>query len=457
MSLAIHHLDCRYTVPRNGEPEQRVRERLDRAATNELPNALRRSAQAGDADGALCFIERIEIDTILDTNANDYNLAQRWAESLWAAVARRLRNGERVIVFRRRSDYVSAFVLDLVDGAAEQVWYYRELLTAGLTAPDQAMRALTADIDAGREALIEIHRQNRLREVLRWLGESRVEAVVAACLVPSSPDFVPAGAPRRWLEAIRRQRFVPSGHAAADTAMLYLQVLRDAPELGPDVNLGRFVAAVLALARIDGLAPLLRNDVEWDCIRPRLATVAQARFLRTLLQTVPPADVAAVIEELKSKPEQSSGRMFETEHAGVFLLASSVLDLEVAEDSDEWRALLFFTLTRALGRRDDATIAAFCGLGRAPDERFDDELLAPVASRLLRHFARRLGAFDGSSAAYLYRTFLRGDGVVTLSEKRIAVRFLTCPMRVILRMAGFGSEPLPLPWAAGARLELDLD
>ena len=103
MSLAIHHLDCRYVVPRNGEPEQRVRARLDHAATTEMPSALQRRVDDGDASGALCFIERMEIDTFIDVRANDYGLAQRWADSLWTAVVRRVRGGDGVIVFPRRA------------------------------------------------------------------------------------------------------------------------------------------------------------------------------------------------------------------------------------------------------------------------------------------------------------------------------------------------------------------
>lgn len=455
MSLAIDHLDCRYLVPRNGDPEQRVRARLDHAATTDLLSALQRRVDDDRGDDALCFIETMETDTVLDARANDYGLAQRWAESLWNAVARRVRAGDGVIVFPRRSEYVSAFVLDLVTGAAGSIWYYAELLAAGHSAQEQAARALTADPDAGRDALVDLHARGRLREVLRWLGEERVEAVVAACLLPRSPDFVPAGAPRRWLDAIRAHRFLPAGHLATDTAVLYLQLLRDQPSLGPDVNLARFVEGVLALTRVETLAPLLRED-DWTRIRPQLASVEQARFLRTLLQTVGPREVAQAIEELQPRRANASENTFTTAHAGVSLLASSVLDLELPDDrdDDDFRELLFFTLSAALGRRDDATIAAFCGLDAAPED--TPWLVERVATELLRNFARRLGAFSASSAEYLYRNFLRGDGIVTVSSKRIAVRFETCPMRVVLRMAGFG-EPIALPWIRGAVLELDLE
>jgi len=76
---------------------------------------------------------------------------------------------------------------------------------------------------------------------------------------------------------------------------------------------------------------------------------------------------------------------------------------------------------------------------------------------MMADFRQRLGAFSESSNEYIHRNLVRCRGSVALSPARMSVRFLICPLRVVLRMAGFNSAPLEMPWAGNRLLEIDLD
>jgi hypothetical protein len=564
MTISIDHLDCHYTVPR--QDASAVRARLDRLATTALPAALQNRVEPlpGD-DGSFCFIERLEIDTPLGGATAEQQIADRWADSLWSALAKRIRNGDGVTIFANRSDYVASFLLDLLASPYDPRWYFAPLFaaTAGMSVPAGAAHALLEDPDAGRDALIAIHQHGRLHELLQLLGDDHLDEIVHRCLLPASPEVVFGTTVKRWVDAIRSvraaARFVPTGHASHDTIVLYLETLAARPDLGPDVNLARFIVRLLDLVpacnTIDGLADALRNG-DFAAARPLLKSPDQVRFVGSLLQAVTPREIVALIDAVQPDAAGATERTLHTAYAGVFLLASSVIALDLSETLPPLP--FFLAIARSLGENDaainDAGVAAFAGLSAPPSPaslaralagisltltgkagtlsnrepfspagfgggegadrrmrgRFTRSSLAHVcrshlsgrrpphppsapsppaknrggrrtldkrawqriqadrkrvadaeseiqaiSTSLLQHFAGRLGAFRDSGAAYLQSNFLRGHGVVTVSEHRLTVRFLTCPMRVVLRMTGFAA-PLAMPWNENRRLELEL-
>lgn len=287
---------------------------------------------------------------------------------------------------------------------------------------------------------------------------------------------------------------------ARDTLVLCFEILSARPELGPDVNLARFVWRVLELrstcARLPHLPELIRGG-DWYLIRPQLESVEQARFLASLMQAVSAPEIASAVERLQPETADTIKRQFLTEHAGAFLLASAALEAEPWEKKGPFS--LYLTVLQCLGAPNaartivDPGLAAFAGLDAPPSpedlaeqlaawtpplaaqetgdswfslaapggplEAFPaiDAFLQPAGRGLLRNFLKRLGAFSDSTPKYTYANFLHCRGVVSLSAGRISVRYLTCPLRVVLRMAGFGSSPVALPWAGNKLLELDLD
>src|SRR5206468_6553750 len=95
----------------------------------------------------------------------------------------------------------------------------------------------------------------------------------------------------------------------------------------------------------------------------------------------------------------------------------------------------------------------------APLEAFPaiDAWLQPRSKAMMADFRQRLGAFSDSTHEYIHRNLLRCRGVITVAPAQVSVRFLICPLRVVLQMAGLASSPLLMPWAGNRFLEIDLD
>ena len=109
-------------------------------------------------------------------------------------------------------------------------------------------------------------------------------------------------------------------------------------------------------------------------------------------------------------------------------------------------------------RKDEAADFLVCVDGEASAaERLLDASLAPVSSYVLARFAARLGAFSGSSPEYLRQNFLECRAEIDFSAERIAVRFLTCPLQMILRMAGYGNSSWSAPWLDDRKLEFHFE
>lgn len=82
-----------------------------------------------------------------------------------------------------------------------------------------------------------------------------------------------------------------------------------------------------------------------------------------------------------------------------------------------------------------------------------DAALTEVSVAILYWFSSKLGAFVGSSPGYLYRNFLNSHAEIEVSAEHIVVHFLTSPLQVVLRLAGFDHTTWEVPWLAKRRVE----
>jgi hypothetical protein len=315
---------------------------------------------------------------------------------------------------------------------------------------------------------------------------------------------------------------------------LYLKLLNQHPELGPDVNLARFIWDVLALVEsIQGLThrpPLLRciETEDWSELLPQLSP--SQRWLTTLVREASGPAVAALLRDLGVDASQPITRRLFTPFGGLFLLLPSLIDLELYEFLQQCpypnpqgcskASLLLWVMTlQCLGPEQasqsltDPALTLLAGLLR-PLDRSDlntygdtltpamhtefrqaflahqttithqpylsilerqappnskhlnalqlssadppllgnpewDQALAPASELLLRWFTTKLGAFAGSSPDYIRRNFLESQAEIEVSEEEIMVTFLTCPLQMVLKMAGFEGNCWQLEWLGG--------
>lgn len=91
-----------------------------------------------------------------------------------------------------------------------------------------------------------------------------------------------------------------------------------------------------------------------------------------------------------------------------------------------------------------------------PDAEWD-AVLARVSGTVLQAFAAKLGAFAESSPTYLCQNFLESQAAIKLSQHQLIVRFLTCPLQMVLRMAGFDHNTWDVPWLENRQLSFQFD
>jgi len=557
-TIAIRQFNVRYNVARFSTGEAAptldkptdIQRRLDQIASQLLAQALENQlAQWNDADGALYFIEQLHFDLSLDlSHSDDRQLATVWAGALYGSIQRTLsQSGMGVVCFRDRSEFLASFLEDLLRGQAWDHWYYQEFANLRSLSMNQlASQVLLQDGDTGREALLELAKRNSLELLLATLSDQDVEAIASHCLLPPGPTVILSNTCGRWIDGLRSllSRGVPlTAVIARDVTRLYLGLLRQQPELGPDVNLARFIynmlhlrETVLGLGDRPGFLAQLAAD-NWTEAFHRLGRSPLQPLLRTLAREVAGTDLVGLLQDLQVEAPQPLMRRIGTAFGGVFFLVGAIADLDLypflqtcpypePEGIAKANLLLWLMALQCLGQgnlaqaRGDHGVLAFAGLARAPErewladyaagltaamhgafvqdlqahcqrvirqpDRFAyqrslsalpepsewlslhsapdsplpdeswDGALGVMSAIALQGFSAKLGAMAGSPS-YLSRNFLESTAEIGMSEGAIAIRFLTCPLQMVLRMAGFDSNTWAIPWLENRQLTFQFD
>ena len=532
-SIHIHHLDSHYRISKSQDRPSALQRRLDHIAKDLLARAWEdRIPQMGVPDDALYFIKSMAVNLTLDSaNRDDHALATSWAGALHQGIVRSLScRDHSVIVFRDRSEFVASFLGDLLRGRAWGNWYYHEFEFLQVFSISQAaLRVLTDDGDTGREALTELTRRGDLDLFLAALNDTEVEAIVSCCLLPPGPEIILTNRYAAWVQGLRSllasRRLPLTAVLARDVARLYLGLLCEQPELGPDVNLARFIRDVLRLRQED-----------WQQHEGR-------KFLTMLEREVPKTALAALLQDLQTQTQPAATSRVFTRYGGLFLLMPAMVEMRLHEflqscpypepqERSKSNLLLYVIALQCLGpqnaapARHDGGLARFAGLATAPasSQSFDkleaslqqyaqaltaemheafmksfqahhqeavqragfflrsqnissgqldnakafslnweaepflpeqewDLALATVSAAALQWFAAKLGAFADSTPDYLRRNFLESHAEIEVLADRLVVRFLTCPLQMVLRMAGFEHNTWEIPWLENRKLE----
>lgn len=538
-TITIHHFQGRYTVPGSTLNPGAVQRRLDRIAQERLTQTWENwLAPVHDPDEALYFVKDMAVNLTLDlSRLDDDGIAQVWMRSLHEGLRRTLgQRGSGVVVFRNRAEFIARFIDDLLRGNPWDCWYYQEFAPLkSLPLSQIVVQVLTADGDIGRDALLELAGWDSLTLLLASLSDTDVATIVAPCLLPPSPRVVLPNTYAVWVQSLR-ELLATKGINGAENRdrtgiRLYLTLLRQRPELGPDVNLARFIWDLLTLVEsIQGLTNRQRflrhiETEDWRELLPQLSS--PQRWLTNLVREASGPAVAALLRELGGEVVQPITRRLFTPFGGLFLLLPSLIDLELydflqhspypdPQGCSKGSLLLWVMALQCLGpghtsqALTDPALVLLGGLSHPLDrprlnayediltptmhtefhQAFQahqndiisqpyfsilqqqatsdpahlttlqlcsadapiltnpewDRALAPVSELLLRWFTTKLGAFAGSSPEYIRRNFLESQVEIEVSEEEIMVEFLTCPLQMVLRMAGFEGRQWEVTW-----------
>jgi hypothetical protein len=550
--IHIYQFNAQYNTTSSLEHPAALQRRLDQIAMDLLADALEARFSDGTAsDEPVYFIEQMAVDLTVDAaKLDDHQLATTWAKSLQEGIARTLsQGGSGVIVFSNRGEFLASFLRDLLAGQAWTCWYYQEFAALRSLSTGQAiLTVLTTDGDTGREALLTLTQQGQLDRLLALLSDAEVEAIARSCLLPSSPSVVLPNTVSVWIQAVRsrlQQGVTLTGILARDLTRLYLELLRHRPELGPDVNLARFIHNLLQLRQTvmarDDVAQFLQQLAadRWMGVLSQLDRSPAKQLLTTLMREVSGAEVVELLQNLQVDAPQTTSHLGVTPYGGIFLLVGAIADLELQDflercpypepkGMSKAGLLLWLVALQCLGRQNavqaqhDRGLALFAGLSHPPESSYlqeyaaaltpamheafaqmfqahynavsarpglfiyrrgissefadlsdwfslysDAEPLLPnpqwdltlaiVSSVVLQWFVAKLGAFAGSSPPFISQNFLESQAMIEVSSVGVTVRFLTCPLQMVLRMAGFDHNSWEVPWLENRQLTFQFD
>jgi hypothetical protein len=546
-TIHILEFNAQYNVARSLDNPTSLQRRLDRIASDLLARALedRLSHLSDSNDSAYVFIEQMDINLTLDTSiGDDLTLASTWARSLQEGIVRTLSQDSSVIVFRDRSAFIASFLEDLIQGRAEDFWYYAEFDDLRSMAIGSAiLNLLTQDGDVGRDALLELTRRDSLDRLLTRLTDTEVGAIAQQCLLPPSPRVMSS---RVWTDALRnllsRTPNLLQGTPAHGLMRIYCHLLRYHPELGPDVNLARFIWELLDLrqtvqqmANRSAFLNQLGSE-NWSVALSYLERGTGRQFLTNLQRELTGTEMVGLLHDLQVDVPTTPTQRVRTAFGGIFLLVGAIADLDLdsflqacpypdAQGIPKANLLLWLMALQCLGvgnleqAQRDRGVLGFAGLAKIPESEwlldyaarltgemhgaFEQDLLAhcqqiirqpdlfayqrlsippepsewlslhpapysPVSDEAwdnalgvmsaiaLQGFATRLGAMAGSPP-YLSRNFLESEAEIWVSEGAIEVNFLTCPLQMVLKMAGFEHFRWQIPWLGDRQLIFNFD
>lgn len=537
-SIRINHLDAQYLAPRSEDNHRTLQRRLDRIAAQMLTRTLENYfAFLGETE-TLYFIDELNVDLVLDISRNDDAVARTWGDALGESIRKTLIQGDGLIAFRDRAGYLTGLIEQFLHGSTRVEWFYAEFAQLGSLPVGQAIsKLLRENPDDGREAMLELTRRGDLDLLLSSLSDAELGEIVDECLLPASPSFITS--PQRWVRSLRQllsgDGFGLTSVLPRDVARLYLLTLRVAPELGPDVNLARFIrdllrlrTTVLSLRDRTAFLRLVEAEEVPLCLS-LLGESDGGTLLTMMVRESGGVETAGLLRDLGVSHTPTS--RFTTDFGGIFLLFPALLELGATGLFDlcsypdpatgSKRSLFLFLIgLQCLGPHakrawGDKALSTFAGMSEIPSRLMVNQYcatltptmhsdfaemvhLAPKTSRadaasgshqpataawfsidgdgeailaapqfeaalsllslaVMQKFAYKLGAFFDSSPEYLYQNFLASRATVELSADSIVVRFLTCRLQMVLRMAGFDHHFWQIPWLEDRKLEFKFD
>ncbi|MCI0584214.1 MAG: hypothetical protein L0227_15240 [Chloroflexi bacterium] len=184
MNGSIGHLHCRYRVVGTA-PAAAVAARLDGVARERFAEAWERSLARMLGDDTAFYVVRAAHASVAMSateELTDSDLAERWAAGLAGAVvqtiSRERDDGEQVVRFTDRAEFVARFIGDLLSGDAGGRWFYGAFdRLRRLTLTDALRGALINEGEDLPAILGYLHQQGTLDRLLRALDEATLDLI----------------------------------------------------------------------------------------------------------------------------------------------------------------------------------------------------------------------------------------------------------------------------------------
>ena len=399
MDITIDNLNSHYLIALTETTDNTIQQRLDAIARKQLSQVwggvLTPNETGPSNDSPIYFIDDVNVDLTLDLAKDDRTLATDWSRALTQGILKAMQqSGGNLVSFPSRSEFMASFLKELLHGQAWSQWYYQEFEPLKSQPLNQSIVAvLTADGDVGRDALLILAQQGFLETLLAALRNEDVEILLRQCLVPPSPRVVLPNTYRMWVQALNEylaaSRWTPTNtnNVARNVVWLYFSLLKRQPQLGPDVNLARFLQEFLSWHQGLVTTQSLPQTLAWLTAEEMAAIWRQASpnsWLMPLVREVGGRQVAELLSRLSTSTSTPAvTQVYLTAYGGLFFLIPTLLELDLSdylqtcayptpENGEKVGWLLYAIALQCLGidhleaALEDPALAPFVGVSTAP-------------------------------------------------------------------------------------------
>ena len=491
------------TLPHGHLPHGHLNDMFARRLPAALSDLL--ESRCAAADESVWLIKSLELSFDADLRWESSRLTAGLAASLAQSLAKKMQSGgdgDSVIHYRTRAEYLAAFLGDLADGTAWNKWQYESFGGLRSLPTSSALRTLMIMETGVALSALALMTSSTLRRVMATLLSQDAELAWSRMITDSAqPD---AAALSRAIDAWQREGIKPERDSARSALELLIHTLKGAGTSLPDCVWQQAASAAAAISALESIRKYTAAE-QWPETRTALLSGRLANLPGTVRAAASPGlqfwnghpsllqrAAVGLIEEGAASATQAQS--LATAFGGVFLL----LPLIEALPADSWStqpALLKFAIfvrccapgVRNPAQWDSFLRDLFCV---APDSELEElvlkataddirewmrstehvatearldagylgavggselkrdvtsDAIAVVAHAVLRGFAWKLPGFGTCSLQHLWTNFLDFSAHVDLMQEKIVVRMSPPPLHVILRLAGLNSGSYTLP------------
>jgi len=386
-SIAVKKLQVECQVPAPVGNQTKVKSRLIKIAKNQLAAALQECLKPLEQGGEqVVLIRSVQLDFDLDLLLSEGEIARLWADKIKSALLRELSSAKssNIAVFENPAAYLATALLDLAQGRARSLWYYRAFDGLWALPVSAALRtALLDDRDRGLQALARLC-DPELAEVCGALTEVDARRLMEALFAPREEPALPAA--QAFTAALGEGYYLARGiedKPAQQALLLAALVWRRQPALSAS-SLATCALGFAQLMRLQARYLDAFGDIVQALASGSLATLSkwmQAAEIGALTVTLPPAVARALAKPLLAAPmasaatEPSSGGHT---HFGNALLLLPQIDRLPLQWASQWpecaghgagTVLRWLVLCACQGAQkfyaalQDPLLRDFCGIG----------------------------------------------------------------------------------------------
>ena len=327
--MIVDKFHSNYTISkRMGHPYQ-IKDQLDNILIKNLKEEFLSPLLGIDDGEEYLFIKNLDIKFNLNSlKINDGTVLNLWAAKIVSSIKEIISgpsDDKNFIRFLNYSEYLSSFIVDLLNGAAWQKWYYKEFENFKLFNKTEIINVLlSTNKEITEDILLLITRENSLDLLLNEITEEYAETFYK--------DYININKTNKeglnkiissLLELINSEPFdfIEYGFNSYKFRLkLYLQTIQKYPEYRYSIYI---IDAVNAITTIKEFLSEDRISEVFDLLNTEGELYS---FVKDIIDSREEKDFSNILNKIKEKTKNISKEVIKTSYGGLFLFVRFILE-----------------------------------------------------------------------------------------------------------------------------------